>query len=175
MFLLRHFQNVTMELSALSSCSLSGLANLSTKTHFSPSIVRNMQLPVFLVNVKQKGQTHTRSLMASVKLKCVISSVNRCPTPVHFVSLYYLSAGSLPRSLVTHQYHNLITHNPQWKITRRHFNCCDSSARGNVKPFPCLCSVTMHSVLGAGFSIRFLLWPLSHPTRKFQSVALLQR
>ncbi len=70
---------------------------------------------------------------ASVKLKFVISSSNSCLSTPHFVSLYYLSAGSLPRSQVTYQYHNLITQKPLGKITKRHSNHCDSTARGNVK------------------------------------------
>lgn len=49
-------------------------------------------------------------------------------------SLSYLSAGFLLRSpLVTHQYHNLITHKPLGRITKRHSNHADSTARGNVK------------------------------------------
>lgn len=38
------------------------------------------------------------------------------------------------------------------------------------KPFPCFYSVTMYFVLGAGFSIFFLLWPLSHPSHSLEKV-----
>lgn len=69
----------------------------------------------------------------AVKMRFVLSSSNSRPPALHFVSLYYSSAGSLLRSLVTHQHRYLITQKPLGKITKGHSNHCDSTACGNVK------------------------------------------
>lgn len=129
-----------------------------------------------------KGSTDKPFLVdtASVNLKFVMSSSNSCLTTLHFVSpYYYLSAASLLRSLVTHQYQNLITHKPQGKITRRHSNHCDSTARGNVKT-PLLAFTLSQCIWSSGLASLFSssssdlsLIPRT-PLRKFQLVAFLQ-
>ena len=90
-----------------------------------------------------------------VKLKFVTSPSNSCLSTLHFVSLCYLSAKSFLRSLVTHQYHNLITHKPLGKITKRHSNHCDSTARGNVKT-PSLLLLCHHVFRPWGWLLYFL-------------------
>lgn len=129
-----------------------------------------------------KGSADRRFLVdtASVKLtvQFVMSSFISRLSTLHFVSLCYLSAGSLLGSLVTRQHHNLITHKPQGKITERHSNHCDSTARGNVKA-PSLLLLCHHAFRPWGWLLYFL--PLSDPSVipltplwKFQLVAFLQ-
>lgn len=96
-------------------------------------------------------------------MKFVLSSSSSCPPALHFVSLYYSSAGSLLRSHMTHQHRNLITQKPLGKITKRHSNHCDSTAGGNVKTSSLL-SLCHHASHPWGWILYFLpLWPLLAP------------
>lgn len=98
------------------------------------SVTHNSVSCLYLLYCKYrtKARAVKTFLVDTVKLKFVISSPNSCLSTLNFVSLRYLSEESFLRSLVTHQY-DLITHKPLRKITERHSNHSDSTARGNVK------------------------------------------